>query len=160
MPAGYSGRRSLGADASKLALYALSAYRLESTAHLNFGGRWRSEPAPLPTLKVKTMKIILGFLLLFLAGPALAQAMAGNAQAGKDKSSICMGCHGIPDYRTAYPHVYHVPLIMGQQQAYIAKALHEYKSDERSHPSMRAIAGSLSDQDIADLAAYFSQAHK
>ena len=104
--------------------------------------------------------IILGFVLLFLAGPALARPLVGNAQAGKDKSSICMGCHGIPDYRTAYPHVYHVPLIMGQQQAYIAKALHEYKSGARSHPSMRAIAGSLSDQDIADIAAYFSRGSK
>jgi cytochrome c553 len=106
------------------------------------------------------MKIILGFLLLFLAGPALAQALVGNAQAAKGKISMCEGCHGIPDYRTAYPHVYHVPLIMGQQQAYIAKALHEYKSGERSHPSMRAVAGSLSDQDIADLAAYFSRGNK
>jgi cytochrome c553 len=106
------------------------------------------------------MKIFLGCVLLFLAGPALAQAVVGNAQAGKGKISMCIGCHGIPDYRTAYPHVYHVPLIMGQEQAYIAKALHEYKSHERSHPSMRAVAGSLSDQDIADLAAYFSQAHK
>lgn len=141
---------------------SLRAVRLSFRIHrpLNFGDRWRSEPAALPTLKVKTMKIILGFLLLFLAVPALAHPLVGNAKAGKDKSYICMGCHGIPDYRTAYPHVYHVPLIMGQQQAYIAKALHEYKSHERSHPSMRAIAGSLSDQDIADLAAYFSQAHK
>ena len=105
-------------------------------------------------------KTILGFVLLILAGPALAQALVGNAAAAKGKISMCEGCHGIPDYRTAYPHVYHVPLIMGQQQAYIAKALHEYKSGARSHPSMRAIAGSLSDQDIADLAAYFSQAHK
>ena len=106
------------------------------------------------------MKIILGFMLLFLAGPALAQAPVGNAEAAKSKISMCEGCHGIPDYRTAYPHVYHVPLIMGQQQAYIAKALHEYKSGERSHPSMRAVAGSLSDQDIADIAAYFSRGHK
>ncbi len=102
-------------------------------------------------------KIILGFVLLFLAGPALAQAPVGNAEAGKGKISMCEGCHGIPDYRTAYPHVYHVPLIMGQQQAYIVNALHEYKSGARSHPSMRAVAEGLSDQDIADIAAYFSR---
>ena len=103
---------------------------------------------------------ILGFVLLFLAGPALAQTPVGNAEAAKGKIDMCEGCHGIPDYRTAYPHVYHVPLIVGQQSVYIANALHAYKSGARSHPSMRAIAGSLSDQDIADLAAYFSQDHK
>lgn len=103
---------------------------------------------------------ILSFMLLFLAGPALAQAPVGNAEAAKGKIDMCEGCHGIPDYRTAYPHVYHVPLIVGQQSVYIANALHAYKSGARSHPSMRAIAESLSDQDIADLAAYFSQDHK
>lgn len=106
------------------------------------------------------MKTILGLVLLFLTGAALAQAPAGNAEAAKSKISMCEGCHGIPDYHTAYPHVYHVPLIMGQQPVYIANALHAYKSGGRSHASMRAIAGSLSDQDIEDLAAYFSRDHE
>ena len=103
---------------------------------------------------------ILSFVLLFLAGQALAQAPVGNAEAAKGKISMCEGCHGIPDYRTAYPHVYHVPLIMGQQPVYIANALHAYKSGARNHPSMRAIAESLTDQDIEDLAAYFSHDHE
>ena len=106
------------------------------------------------------MKIILVFVLLFLAGPALAQAPVGDAEAAKGKLSMCEGCHGIPDYRTAYPHVYHVPLITGQQPVYIANALQAYKSGARSHPTMRAIAQSLSDQDIANLAAYFSRDHQ
>jgi cytochrome c553 len=106
------------------------------------------------------MKTILGFMLLILALPALAQAPAGNAQAGRDKTSMCEGCHGIPDYKTAYPHVYRVPMIEGQQALYIVNALQEYRSGARSHPSMRAIARGLSDQDMADLAAYYSTLHQ
>ena len=67
----------------------------------------------------------------------------------------CIGCHGIPGYKTAFPSVYHVPKIAGQQPAYIINALKAYKSGERSHPSMRGIAASLTDQDMADLAAYY-----
>jgi len=106
------------------------------------------------------MKTILGFMLLFLALPALAQAPVGNAEAGKGKTSMCEGCHGIPDYKTAYPHVYHVPMIEGQQPVYIVNALQAYKSGARSHPSMRAIAQGLSEQDMADLAAYYSSLHQ
>lgn len=91
---------------------------------------------------------------LFTALPALAAD--GNAAAGKLKDSMCQGCHGIPDYRTAFPEVYSVPKIGGQHAAYIVKALQAYKSGERSHPSMRAIAATLSDQDMADLAAFYS----
>ena len=70
---------------------------------------------------------------------------------------MCSGCHGIEGWRTAYPEVYRVPRIGGQHEAYLAKALQEYKSGERRHPSMRAIAASLSEQDMADLAAYYAQ---
>ena len=106
------------------------------------------------------MKSVLGFMALLLALPALAQAPVGNAQAAKAKTSMCEGCHGIPDYKTAYPHVYHVPMIEGQQAVYIVNALQAYKSGARSHPSMRAIAEGLSDQDMADLAAYYSSLHQ
>jgi len=102
------------------------------------------------------MKTILGMLLFVLAGAALAQAPAGNAEAAKGKTSMCEGCHGIPDYKTAFPHVYHVPMIEGQQAVYIVNALQAYKSGARSHPTMRAIARGLTDQDMADLAAYYS----
>ena len=92
------------------------------------------------------------------AAPALGQgAPAGNAEAGAQKVRMCQGCHGIEGWRTAYPEVYPVPRIAGQHSAYLVKALQEYKSGERSHPSMRAIAASLSDQDMADVAAYYSQ---
>jgi cytochrome c553 len=69
--------------------------------------------------------------------------------------ALCIGCHGIPGYKTAFPSVYHVPKIAGQQPGYIINALKAYKSGERSHPSMRGIAASLTDEDMADLAAYY-----
>jgi cytochrome c553 len=94
--------------------------------------------------------------------PALACAQgappAGDAVAGSQKTQMCVGCHGITGWRTAYPEVYKVPKLGGQHEAYLAKALQEYRSGARSHPSMRAIATSLSDKDIADLAAYYAGA--
>ena len=94
------------------------------------------------------------------AAPAAAGPVVGNAEAGKSKLAMCIGCHGIPGYRTAYPEVYHVPKIYGQQQAYIVKALQAYKTGERSHPSMRGIARGLTDADMADLAAYYGGPHE
>jgi cytochrome c553 len=94
-----------------------------------------------------------------LAGSATAVAAdiaPGDAAAGKQKTTMCQGCHGIPDYKTAFPAVYRVPKLGGQHAGYIVKALQEYKSGERSHPTMRAIAAGLNDQDMADLAAYYS----
>jgi cytochrome c553 len=70
---------------------------------------------------------------------------------------MCEGCHGIAGWHTAFPEVYHVPKLGGQHEAYIVAALKAYRSGERSHPSMRAIAASLSDEDIANLAAYFAR---
>jgi cytochrome c553 len=82
--------------------------------------------------------------------------IVGDAKAAHDqKIAMCIGCHGIPGYKTAFPDVYHVPKIAGQQPAYIVAALKGYKDGSRSHPSMRGIAASLTDQDMADLAAYY-----
>jgi len=89
-----------------------------------------------------------------------AGAAEGNPEAAKDKLSMCQGCHGIPGYRTAFPEVYPVPLLGGQHAQYIVKALQAYRDGTRSHPSMVAIARSLSDQDMADLAAYYAQPEK
>jgi cytochrome c553 len=91
------------------------------------------------------------------AGAAAQSAPAGDAAAGRQKTQMCAGCHGIAGWRTAYPEVYQVPKIVGQHPAYIVKALQAYKSGERRHQSMRAIAGSLTDKDMADLAAYYGQ---
>jgi cytochrome c553 len=102
-------------------------------------------------------------LTLFTAAalaPASAYAQtpaAGDAQRGAQKVRMCQGCHGIPGWRTAFPEVYEVPKIAGQHATYIAKALEEYKTGDRDHPSMRSIAAQLSEQDMADLAAYYGQ---
>lgn len=97
--------------------------------------------------------------LAVLGAPhALAQgAPAGDPVAGAQKNQMCSGCHGIEGWRTAFPEVYPVPKIAGQHPAYIVKALQAYRNGDRSHPSMRAIAASLTDKDMADLAAYYGQ---
>lgn len=95
-------------------------------------------------------------MMLSAAAWAQSPAPAGDAAEGAKKTSMCIGCHGIEGYKTAFPEVYSVPKIGGQHPAYIVKALQAYKSGERNHPSMRGIAASLSDKDMADLAAYYS----
>jgi len=103
-------------------------------------------------------------LLAALAAAALVPAWAaaqtpapaGDPLKGAQKVQMCQGCHGIMGWRTAYPEVYRVPKIGGQHPAYIMAALKEYRSGQRSHPSMDAIAASLTDQDIADVAAYYA----
>ncbi|OGA38441.1 MAG: cytochrome C [Betaproteobacteria bacterium RIFCSPLOWO2_12_FULL_62_13] len=91
----------------------------------------------------------------FVAAGAL-HAAEGDPAAGKAKTSMCAGCHGIGGYKTAFPEVYSVPKLGGQHAAYIVKALQAYKSGERAHPSMRAIAAGLSEKEMADLAAYYA----
>ena len=91
-------------------------------------------------------------------GPALAQAAkAGDKVAGEHKIAMCIGCHGIVDYKASFPEIYKVPKIAGQNAKYIAAALAEYKKGERKHPTMRAVATSMSEQDMADVAAYYEQ---
>jgi cytochrome c553 len=80
----------------------------------------------------------------------------GDPARGKARAQMCEGCHGIADYRSAYPQVYPVPKIGEQQAAYIVKALQDYKTGARKHLTMRGIAATLSDQDMADLAAYYA----
>lgn len=99
-------------------------------------------------------------LVSFLMACAAAHAQTGNAEAAKGKVSMCIGCHGIPMYKTVFPEVYSVPLIAGQSPEYLVKALQAYKAGERSHPSMQGIARSLTDQDMADVAAYYGRAGK
>ena len=107
----------------------------------------------------RSQKILLAALAL-TAAPVLAQQAAtpGDPKEAHKKIAMCEGCHGIPGYKTAYPDVYHVPKLGGQSAQYIANALNAYKAGQRKHPSMRGIAASLTDKDIADLAAYYSAA--
>jgi cytochrome c553 len=106
-----------------------------------------------------TLGAVLAAGLLAAAVPALGQQpIKGDPQEAHKKIAMCEGCHGIPGYKTAFPTVYHVPKLGGQSAVYISNALNAYKAGQRSHPSMRGIAMSLSDKDIADLAAYYSSA--
>ena len=89
--------------------------------------------------------------LALLAAPAALAA--GDAEAGRLKANTCMGCHGIPGYTNAYP-TFRVPKLGGQSAEYLSAALKAYKTGERPHKTMQAQATSLSDQDIADIAAY------
>jgi cytochrome c553 len=89
---------------------------------------------------------------------AHAQEVKGDAKAGEGKIAMCIGCHGISGYQSSFPEIYKVPMISGQNSKFIVSALNAYKKGERKHPTMRAIADSLSDQDIADVAAYY-EAH-
>jgi cytochrome c553 len=82
-------------------------------------------------------------------------AMSEKALPMENFHAQCIGCHGIPGYKTAYPEVYHVPRIAGQQPGYIIAALKAYKSGDRSHPSMRGIAASLSEDEMKQLAEYY-----
>lgn len=102
------------------------------------------------------------FAALLAAAPfaALAQQPAGDPAAAHKKVAMCEGCHGIPGYKTAYPQTYHVPKLGGQSATYLANALGAYRSGQRNHPSMRGVAGSLTDKDIADIAAYYAGAKK
>ena len=112
--------------------------------------------AEMLTMATMTMHARLGIAAaLLVTGTAWAQAPAGDAAEGAKKNSMCIGCHGIAGYKTAFPEVYNVPKIGGQHPAYMVKALQAYKSGERNHPSMKGIAATLSDQDMADLAAYY-----
>jgi cytochrome c553 len=103
---------------------------------------------------VKTVLWAAAALALLSAPGALA---AGDTEAGRLKSNTCMGCHGIPGYTNAYP-TYRVPKVAGQTPEYLAVALKAYRSGERPHPTMRAQAANLSDQDIADIAAFLANA--
>jgi len=87
---------------------------------------------------------------------ANAQEIKGDAKAGEKKNAMCIGCHGIVGYQASFPEIHKVPKISGQGEKYIISALNAYKKGERKHPTMRGIAASLSDQDMADLASFYS----
>ena len=90
-----------------------------------------------------------------LAFTTLAAQANGNAENGHKLAYTCLGCHGIEYYKNAYPK-YSVPKLGGQNTGYIVFALGQYQAGNRWHPTMRGFASSLSDQDRADLAAYFT----
>ncbi len=104
-------------------------------------------------------RILLPAASLALTLAALPAAAQGDAANGKSLFYTCTGCHGIEDYKNAYP-TYRVPKVGGQNEAYLVAALNAYKKGERKHPTMQAQAESFSDQEIADIAAYLSSVKK
>jgi cytochrome c553 len=93
-------------------------------------------------------------LVVVISQPVIAQD--NKAAASDAPVSMCIGCHAIPGYQASFPVVYRVPKIGGQSPQYIEAALKAYRQGARSHPSMRAVARGLTDQQIAALAAYYA----
>jgi cytochrome c553 len=96
-------------------------------------------------------------ILLALAALASATVHAQDAAQGQKKAAMCIGCHGIEGYQASFPEVHKVPMISGQNARYLVAALTAYKKGERKHPTMRGIAGSLTEADMADLAAFYEK---
>ena len=105
----------------------------------------------------KLFTTLFALAVSFVTVSAHSQDIKGDVKAGETKNAMCIGCHGIKGYQASFPEVYKVPMISGQSAKYIDAALHAYKKGERKHPTMRGIAETLSDQDIADLSAYYAQ---
>ncbi len=116
-------------------------------------GRGKSPEKQLVTnMKIPAAIATLTLTWVFFAPSAAAE---GNAERGEKLGYTCLGCHGIDGYRNAYPS-YRVPRLGGQKAAYLATAIQGYRDGTRVHPTMKAQASSLSDQDIEDLAAYLA----
>ena len=104
----------------------------------------------------KLFTTIFAVAVSFVTVTAQAEDLKGDAKAGGTKNAMCIGCHGIKGYQASFPEVYRVPMISGQNANYLVSALVAYKKGDRKHPTMRGIAETLTDQDMADLAAYYS----
>lgn len=78
--------------------------------------------------------------------------LAANARAGRQKASVCMSCHGV----NGISNTPLVPNLAGQKQAYLIKALKDYRDGRRANGIMRDMASKLSDRDMADIAAFFA----
>lgn len=105
----------------------------------------------------KTLHMLVALAVACGTAAIHAQEVQGNVQAGEQKNAMCIGCHGIVGYQSSFPEVHKVPMISGQNAAYLASALQAYLKGERKHPTMRGVAISLTEQDIADLSAYYAQ---
>lgn len=102
-----------------------------------------------------TKQMLMGLLAASLAAGSMSVAAEGDAVAGKKAAETCMGCHAVPGYFNVYP-TYHVPRIAGQAPGYIESALKAYRDGSRKHDTMNANAANLSDQDIANIAAFIA----
>ena len=106
------------------------------------------------------MKKLLQISLALATAFGAFSAQAQDVKAGEKKIAMCIGCHGIPGYQASFPEIHKVPMIAGQNAKYIVSALQAYAKGDRKHPTMRGIASSLSEQDMADVAAFYEQQAK
>ena len=97
----------------------------------------------------KIIIILASLLITSLSNPIIA---AGDAEAGQAKTATCMGCHGLAGNST----IPNFPKLAGQGETYILKQLQYFKSGERENAMMAGVASMLSDQDMEDIAAYYS----
>lgn len=97
------------------------------------------------------------FILALALASWFSSVQAQDAKAGEQKAAMCIGCHAIVGYQATFPQVHRVPMISGQNSAYIVAALNAYAAGERKHPTMRSIAQSLTEKDMADLGAFYEQ---
>jgi cytochrome c553 len=109
-----------------------------------------------PLLNQTARTLVAAATLFVAAASAQAQGVTGDVQAGQKKAEMCIGCHGIKGYQNSFPEIHKVPMISGQSGPYIVSALKAYQKGDRKHPTMRGIAASLSEQDMADLAAFYA----
>jgi len=100
-------------------------------------------------MKRALLLLSFGMALVLASAPLLA---SGSADSGKSKAAACFACHGA-DGNAVDPQY---PRLAGQYNQYIQQALHEYKDGRRNNPIMKGFAATLSDQDIQDIAAYYS----
>jgi len=87
-----------------------------------------------------------------LLGSASLSLAAGNLEAGEEKAGLCAGCHG-DDGNAAAPIF---PKLAGQHASFLIKQLHDFRSQKRVEPTMNAMAEPLTDEDILDLAAFYT----
>lgn len=99
------------------------------------------------------MKKTLFILTAIALGASLPTHAKGNVEAGKAKSTACAACHGADGVST----IPSFPKLAGQHSDYLYQALKDYKTGKRKNPIMAGQVANLSDQDMADLAAYFSR---
>lgn len=102
--------------------------------------------------RCSSFRLVIATIAVIFSTQTLAE---GDAARGKVLGDTCKGCHAVDSYTNVYP-TYHVPRIAGQSEAYLAAALTLYRDGNRDHPTMTAQAGSFSDQDILDVAAYLA----
>ena len=113
---------------------------------------------PLVNMKKITCSLIVSAFPLIAFAQAPAAPAGGDAVAGKSKAvAVCSGCHGVPGIRTAYPEVYNVPRLGGQNADYLVSALRSYRAGNRYNQTMKGLASALTEKEIVDIAAYYGQ---